>query len=75
MAQLVEWSLPRPVVHGLNPVIDKLLHRAFLLYCQLYLKGKNKEKEARNGPFLKKQALVPVSRLFIIDVYVWEMQK
>ena len=48
VAQLVEQSLPIPEVQG---------HRQkFILniYCQLYWKDENKEKEARNCPFFKK---------------------
>ena len=52
VAQLVEQSLPKPEVHGLNPTIGEIL--LIIVYCQLYWKGKNKEKEAGNGPFLKK---------------------
>ena len=55
MAQLVERSLPTPEVRGSNPVIDKLLYTTFV-YCQLYWKDGNKEKEAGKGPF-KKQLL------------------
>ena len=55
VAQLVERSLPTPEVRSSNPVIDKLLYRAFV-YCQLSRKDENKEKEAGYGP-LKKQKL------------------
>ena len=52
MAQLIERSLPTPVVHGSNPVISKKL---FILNIHLlstvYWKDENKEKEAVNGPF------------------------
>ena len=57
MAQLVEWSLPIPVVRGSNPVIRKIY--LFLLnICLLstvYWKDENKEKEAGDGPFFKKK--------------------
>ena len=53
VVQLVERSLPTAEVRGSNPVIGKLLYRTFI-YCQLYWKDENKEKEAENGPFLKK---------------------
>ena len=54
VAQLVERSILTPVVR--NPIIGKFLCRTFV-YCQtvLYQKGTNTEKEARNGPFLKKR--------------------
>ena len=51
VAQLVEWSLPIPEVRGLNPVIGKIYWP--FVYCQLYWKDENTEKEAGNGPFLK----------------------
>ena len=37
VTQLVQWSLPTPVVCYSNPVISRLLHRTFLFY-KLYLK-------------------------------------
>ena len=40
-------------VCGSNPVIGKLLYRTFNFYL-LYSKDENKEKEAGNCPFLKK---------------------
>ena len=51
VVQLVERLLPIPEVRGLNPVISKNLY--WTLYCQLYWKDKNKEKEAGNGLFKK----------------------
>ena len=51
VAQLVGWSLPTPEVCGSNPVI--LLHGTFV-YCRLYQKDGNKEKDAGHCPFLKK---------------------
>ena len=55
VVQLVERTLPIPEVHALNPVISKLLYGTFV-YCQLYWKDENKEKEAGNGPlFFKKK--------------------
>ena len=52
MAQLVEPSLLVSEVCGSNLVICKLLCRTFV-YCQLYCKVENKEKEAGSGPFKK----------------------
>ena len=52
MAQLVEQLLLTPEVRGLNPVIGEILMN--IVYCQLYRKDENKEKEAGNGPFYKK---------------------
>ena len=49
MAQLVEQSLPIAEVCGSNPVIGK--KNILNIYCQLYWKDENKEKEAGNGPF------------------------
>ena len=46
VAQLVEWLLPTPEIHGSNLNIDKVLSTN----CNLNRKDKNKEKEARNGP-------------------------
>ena len=53
MAQLVERPLPIPEVCGSNPVIGKKLLNICLL-STVYCKDENKEKEAGNGPFLKK---------------------
>ena len=53
VAQFVERSLPIPEVHGSNPVIGK--KNILNIYYQLYWKDKNKENEARNGPFFQKQ--------------------
>ena len=39
---------PTPEVRGSSPVIGKIN-----VYCQLYRKGKNKEKEAENVPLKK----------------------
>ena len=52
MAQLVEQSPPTPEIRGSNPVIGKLLSNICLL--STVLKDENKEKEAGNGPFKKK---------------------
>ena len=52
VALLVELSLATPEVSVSNPDSGKLLFRTFG-FCQLYCKGKNKDKEAGNGPFLK----------------------
>ena len=49
VAKLVERSLPTPEVRSLNPVIGKLLYRAFVFF-QLYIKD---EKRVREWPFLK----------------------
>ena len=46
LAQLVERSLPTPVIHGLNIDTSKILSTK--------RKDENKEKEAGNGPSLKK---------------------
>ena len=49
VAQLVERSLPTPEIRGSNPNIGKL-------YLPIvHWKDENKEKEAGNGPFLKKK--------------------
>ena len=56
VAQLVERLLPIPEARGLNPVIGKnvFILNIFLL-STVYWKDENKEKEARDGPFLKKR--------------------
>ena len=56
LAQLVERTLLIPEVPGSNPVIGKNLFIYWtFVYCQLCIeKTKIKEKEAVNGPFLKK---------------------
>ena len=51
VAHLVERSLPIPEVCSSNPVIGK---KILNIYCQLYGKYENKEKEAGNGPLFKK---------------------
>ena len=50
VAQFVDRLLLTPEVHSSNLVIGKLLYRTFV-YCLLYWKNKDKEKEAVNGPF------------------------
>ena len=50
VAQLVEGSLPTPEIRGSDPDIGKILSAN----CTIE-KGKNKEKEAGNGPSLKKR--------------------
>ena len=53
VAQLVEWLLPIPEVHGSNPVIGKKLFILNIcLLSTVYWKDENKEKEAGYGPFL-----------------------
>ena len=49
VAQLVEQSLPTPEIRGSNPDIGKILSANSTIE-----KAKNKEKEAGNGPSLKK---------------------
>ena len=58
-AQLVERLLPIPEVRGSNPVIGKIVLN--IVYCQLYWKDENKEKEAGNGPFFKKNQSILTS--------------
>ena len=53
VAQLVEQSLPTLDVRGSKPIFGKPLNRTFM-FCQLYWKDKNKEKDAGNGRFFKK---------------------
>ena len=50
VAQLVEWLLPIPEVHGSNPVIGKIFQHLFTVNC--IEKTKIKKKGAGNGPFL-----------------------
>ena len=55
VAQLVERSLPIPKVHGSNPVNGKNIFLLNIcLLSTVYWKAENKEKEAENGPYLKK---------------------
>ena len=49
-AYLVEQSLRTPEIRGANPNIGKVVSTN----CKLNRKDKYKEKEARNGPSLKK---------------------
>ena len=49
VARLVEQSLPTPEVRGSNPNIAKFYQPIVII------KDKNKEKEAGNGPSLKKE--------------------
>ena len=51
VAQLVEWSLPTPEVHGLNPVIGKIL---FMYSLSTVLKRRKWRKRGRKWPILKK---------------------
>ena len=58
VAELVELWLPIQEVRGSNPVIGKnLLISNICILSTVYWKDKNKEKEAGNGPFLKKAYL------------------
>ena len=52
-AQLAERLLLTSEVCGSNPVISKLLKN--IIYCFLYWKGNNKEKEAGHCPFFNKE--------------------
>ena len=55
MAQLVERSLSIPEACGSNPVIGKsLLILNICLLSTVYWKDENKEKEAGDGAFFKK---------------------
>ena len=55
VAQLVGRLLPIPEDRGSNPVIGKnLLISNICILSTVYWKDENKEKEAGNGPFLKK---------------------
>ena len=69
MGQLVEWSLPTPEVHGSNPVISKIYNEN--LYRQLHWKDKNKEKEARNGPFFRKKYFFILRILSFLDPWTF----
>ena len=55
VAQLVERSLPTPEIHGSNPAIGKIVSTNCMIK-----KDENKEKEARNGPSLKKQSCIVI---------------
>ena len=55
MAQLVEQSLLIPEIRGSHPLIGKNLYILKICFLStVYLKDENKEKDAGNGPFLKK---------------------
>ena len=52
VAQLLEQSLPIPEVRSSNPVITNIyINHLFTVNC---IEKQKKEKEAGNGPFLKK---------------------
>ena len=51
VAQLVEWLLPTPEIRGSNPDICKILSTKH----KYNGKDESKEKEAGNGPSLKKE--------------------
>ena len=54
VAQLVERSLWKPEVRGLNPVIGKNLFKFnIFLLSTVYWKDENKEKEAGDGVFFQ----------------------
>ena len=57
MAQLVERSLPTPVIHGLNIDTSKILSTK--------RKDENKEKEAGNGPSLKKELVLALFNVLL----------
>ena len=55
LAQLVERLIPIPEVRSSNPDIGiKLFLLNICLLSSVYWKDENKEKEAGDGPFLKK---------------------
>ena len=54
-AQLVERSLLTPEIHGLNPVISKLLFGTFTCLLSTVLKRRKQRKEAGNGPFYREK--------------------
>ena len=58
VAQLVERSLPTPEIRGSNLNIGKF----YLPIIHLNRKDKNKGKEARNGPSLKKGCLMYIDQ-------------
>ena len=66
VAQLVERSLQISKVRSSNPVIGNNLYiEHFFIYCQLWWKDENKEKEARYGPFFLQKRIckkVPIPR-------------
>ena len=64
VAQLVELTTPE--VRRSNPVIGKKI--VVNVYCQLYWKDENKEKEAVNCPFFKK--ILAFTSLFILGLDV-----
>ena len=53
MGQLAELSLPTPKAHGLSPYIGEVLKFIRQLQCQE--KTQIMKKEARMGPFFKKE--------------------
>ena len=65
VAQLVERSLLTPEIRSLNPNIGKVLPTN----CKLNVKDENKEKEAGNGPSLKKLSVL--TKLFR-EFYPWQ---
>ena len=54
VAQLAERSLPIPEDPGSNPVFGNFYLNIYLLLT-VYRKDENKESEAENGQFLKKE--------------------
>ena len=57
MAQLVERSLPTPVIRGSNLVIGRQLYLLATVLNKIDRKDKNKEKEAGNGFIFNKNTL------------------
>ena len=73
MAQLVEWLHLIPEVSGSNQVIGKNLF--YILNICLLLnvcwRDENKEKEAGNGPFLKKIDNIYLQHSYHVVTYGW----
>ena len=69
VAQLAEWSHPKPEVHGMNPVICKIVS------CQMYWKDKNILKEAGNGQLMENLSLCGPCLVGIfnsITIWLWD---
>ena len=62
VAQLVERLLPTQEIYSSNPKISKI----FLPIVHWKRRDKNKEKEARNGPFLKKEGCLSFASILIL---------
>ena len=69
VVQLVEWLLPTPEVRCSNPMVGNTAHYLHTVNC--IKSDENKEKEARNGPYIRSGASIVI---FDRTLSLWNWQ-